>query len=211
MRKRWPKARIVAVDLALPMLREAGKRSGWWRPFDRVQRRRARPALRRRQRGRAVLESVPAVGRGSAGGVRGIPPRAEARRPAARLHLRPGDAAGIARCLLARRCHAARFAVRHRSRSSAMRSCMRASRTRCSIAICTPRAMPTWPSLMREQRAIGATNALQQPPPHADRPCALRRRRAGLRRLPPGRRHAARHVGSHHLDGLGAAARRADP
>jgi malonyl-CoA O-methyltransferase len=36
MRKRWPKARIVAVDLALPMLREAGKRSGWWRPFDRV-------------------------------------------------------------------------------------------------------------------------------------------------------------------------------
>jgi malonyl-CoA O-methyltransferase len=36
MRKRWPKARVVAVDLALPMLREAGKRSGWWRPFDRV-------------------------------------------------------------------------------------------------------------------------------------------------------------------------------
>ena len=36
MRKRWPKARVVAVDLAMPMLREAGKRSGWWRPFDRV-------------------------------------------------------------------------------------------------------------------------------------------------------------------------------
>jgi malonyl-CoA O-methyltransferase len=36
MRKRWPKARVVAVDLALPMLREAGKRSGWWRPFDRI-------------------------------------------------------------------------------------------------------------------------------------------------------------------------------
>jgi malonyl-CoA O-methyltransferase len=36
MRKRWPKARVVAVDLALPMLREAGKRSGWFRPFDRV-------------------------------------------------------------------------------------------------------------------------------------------------------------------------------
>jgi len=36
MRKRWPKARVVAVDMALPMLREAGKRSGWWRPFDRV-------------------------------------------------------------------------------------------------------------------------------------------------------------------------------
>jgi malonyl-CoA O-methyltransferase len=36
MRKRWPKARVVAVDLAMPMLREAGKRSGWFRPFDRV-------------------------------------------------------------------------------------------------------------------------------------------------------------------------------
>src|SRR6476469_81234 len=36
MRRKWPKARVVAVDLALPMLREAGKRSGWWRPFDRV-------------------------------------------------------------------------------------------------------------------------------------------------------------------------------
>jgi malonyl-CoA O-methyltransferase len=36
MRKRWPKARVIAVDLALPMLREAGKRSGWFRPFDRV-------------------------------------------------------------------------------------------------------------------------------------------------------------------------------
>ena len=36
MRKRWSKARVVAVDIAMPMLREAGKRSGWWRPFDRV-------------------------------------------------------------------------------------------------------------------------------------------------------------------------------
>lgn len=36
MRKKWPKARVVAVDLAMPMLREAGKRSGWFRPFDRV-------------------------------------------------------------------------------------------------------------------------------------------------------------------------------
>lgn len=36
MRKRWPKARVVAVDLALPMLRQAGKRSGWLRRFDRV-------------------------------------------------------------------------------------------------------------------------------------------------------------------------------
>lgn len=41
MRKRWPRARVVALDLALPMLREAGKRSGGWRhalqkPIDRV-------------------------------------------------------------------------------------------------------------------------------------------------------------------------------
>ncbi|MCI4567925.1 malonyl-ACP O-methyltransferase BioC [Lysobacter sp. CFH 32150] len=41
MRKRWPRARVVAIDLALPMLREAGKRSGGWRhalqkPIDRI-------------------------------------------------------------------------------------------------------------------------------------------------------------------------------
>lgn len=36
MRKRWPHARIVALDLALPMLRQARKQSGWWRPFDRL-------------------------------------------------------------------------------------------------------------------------------------------------------------------------------
>lgn len=36
MRKRWPRARVVAMDLALPMLREARKQSGWFRPFDRV-------------------------------------------------------------------------------------------------------------------------------------------------------------------------------
>jgi len=36
MRKRWPRARVVALDLALPMLREAKSRSGWWRPFNRV-------------------------------------------------------------------------------------------------------------------------------------------------------------------------------
>jgi len=41
MRKRWPRARVVALDLALPMLREAGKRSGGWRhalqkPIERV-------------------------------------------------------------------------------------------------------------------------------------------------------------------------------
>ena len=31
MRRRWPRARVLALDLALPMLREAGKRSGGWR------------------------------------------------------------------------------------------------------------------------------------------------------------------------------------
>lgn len=36
MRKRYPRSRVLALDLALPMLRQAGRRSGWWRPFDRV-------------------------------------------------------------------------------------------------------------------------------------------------------------------------------
>ena len=36
MRKRWPKAQVVALDLALPMLREAKKQAGWWKPFQRV-------------------------------------------------------------------------------------------------------------------------------------------------------------------------------
>ncbi len=36
MRKRWPRAQVVALDLALPMLREAKKQSGWWKPFARV-------------------------------------------------------------------------------------------------------------------------------------------------------------------------------
>ena len=36
MHKRWPKAQVVALDLALPMLREAKKQAGWWRPFSRV-------------------------------------------------------------------------------------------------------------------------------------------------------------------------------
>lgn len=36
MRKRWPKAQVLALDLALPMLREARKQTGWWRPFARV-------------------------------------------------------------------------------------------------------------------------------------------------------------------------------
>lgn len=36
MRKRWPKAQIIALDLAVPMLREAKRQSGWWKPFHRV-------------------------------------------------------------------------------------------------------------------------------------------------------------------------------
>lgn len=36
MRKRWPKAQVLALDLALPMLREAKKQAGWWKPFSRV-------------------------------------------------------------------------------------------------------------------------------------------------------------------------------
>lgn len=36
MKKRWPKAQVIAMDLALPMLRQAGKQAGWWKPFSRV-------------------------------------------------------------------------------------------------------------------------------------------------------------------------------
>ena len=36
MRQRWPKAQVVALDLSLPMLRQARKQAGWWRPFTRV-------------------------------------------------------------------------------------------------------------------------------------------------------------------------------
>ena len=39
LRRRWPKARVVAVDLALPMLRQVAPKRGWnplQRPIDRV-------------------------------------------------------------------------------------------------------------------------------------------------------------------------------
>lgn len=36
MKKRWPKAQVLALDLALPMLRESKKQAGWWKPFRRV-------------------------------------------------------------------------------------------------------------------------------------------------------------------------------
>lgn len=32
LKKRWPQAQVIALDLALPMLREARRRAGWWRP-----------------------------------------------------------------------------------------------------------------------------------------------------------------------------------
>lgn len=32
MKRRWPKAQVLALDLALPMLREARKQAGTWRP-----------------------------------------------------------------------------------------------------------------------------------------------------------------------------------
>lgn len=32
LKRRWPKAQVVALDLALPMLREANKQAGRWRP-----------------------------------------------------------------------------------------------------------------------------------------------------------------------------------
>ncbi|WP_372017014.1 malonyl-ACP O-methyltransferase BioC [Pseudoxanthomonas sp. 10H] len=36
MKKRWPKAQVLALDLALPMLRESRRQAGWWKPFNRV-------------------------------------------------------------------------------------------------------------------------------------------------------------------------------
>ena len=32
LKRRWPKAQVIALDLALPMLVEAKKQAGWWRP-----------------------------------------------------------------------------------------------------------------------------------------------------------------------------------
>jgi malonyl-CoA O-methyltransferase len=36
LQKRWPKATVVALDLALPMLRETRRRAATWKPFARV-------------------------------------------------------------------------------------------------------------------------------------------------------------------------------
>jgi len=36
LRKRWPRAQVLALDLALPMLHQSRKQAGWWKPFARV-------------------------------------------------------------------------------------------------------------------------------------------------------------------------------
>ncbi|MFC4727164.1 malonyl-ACP O-methyltransferase BioC [Coralloluteibacterium thermophilus] len=36
MKKRWPRSEVIALDQALPMLRHARRHSGWLRPFRRV-------------------------------------------------------------------------------------------------------------------------------------------------------------------------------
>ena len=36
MRKRWPKAQVIALDVAEPMLQQAKRQAGWWKPFQRV-------------------------------------------------------------------------------------------------------------------------------------------------------------------------------
>jgi len=36
LKQRFPKAEVIALDIALPMLKHARKHQGWWRPFRRV-------------------------------------------------------------------------------------------------------------------------------------------------------------------------------
>ncbi len=36
MKKRWPKAQVIALDVALPMLDQAKRQAGWWKPFQRL-------------------------------------------------------------------------------------------------------------------------------------------------------------------------------
>ena len=36
LKKRWPKAQVIALDAAVPMLQQAKKAAGWWKPFQRV-------------------------------------------------------------------------------------------------------------------------------------------------------------------------------
>lgn len=37
IKRRWPRAQVIAIDPALPMLRQTRKRAGWWRPVRCVQ------------------------------------------------------------------------------------------------------------------------------------------------------------------------------
>lgn len=36
IKKRWPKAQVIALDVAMPMLHEAKRQAGWWKPFQRL-------------------------------------------------------------------------------------------------------------------------------------------------------------------------------
>lgn len=36
MKKRWPKAQVIALDVAEPMLQQAKRQAGWWKPFHRL-------------------------------------------------------------------------------------------------------------------------------------------------------------------------------
>ena len=36
LKKRWPKAQVIALDAALPMLQQAKAQAGWWKPFSRL-------------------------------------------------------------------------------------------------------------------------------------------------------------------------------
>ena len=36
LKKKYPKAQVIAVDLALPMLKQAKQNAGWLKPFARV-------------------------------------------------------------------------------------------------------------------------------------------------------------------------------
>ena len=36
LKRRWPRAQVIALDVALPMLRAARRRAGWMKPFARV-------------------------------------------------------------------------------------------------------------------------------------------------------------------------------
>ncbi|PPT92667.1 malonyl-ACP O-methyltransferase BioC [Xanthomonas theicola] len=36
MKKRWPRAQVIALDQALPMLHQAKRQAGWWKSFGRV-------------------------------------------------------------------------------------------------------------------------------------------------------------------------------